>query len=393
MDQSEIDLWHMRRALALAAQGQGYVEPNPMVGCVIARGAEIIGEGWHRRFGEAHAEVEALHVAGDRAAGGTLYVTLEPCCHVGKTPPCTRAILAAGIRRVVAAMRDPFPAVSGGGLAELAAAGVEVEVGLLEADARRLNAPYLKLVGTGRPWIIAKWAMTLDGKLATHTGESQWISNAESRAIVHALRGRVDAIIVGRETAVRDDPLLTARPPGPRTALRIVLDTQASLGLSGTGILPVDSSTGILPVESAAGRMPALLESARETPVLVAVAAEADEARRKRLTDAGCEVFVCVGETHSARLESLLDELGRRRMTNVLVEGGGRLFGTLLDARLIDEVHAFIAPKLLGGAAALTPLAGEGIARMSDALLLDDPLVRQLGSDVYVSGRLHNNDP
>ena len=310
MQQHEIDLWHMRRALELAVRGQGFVEPNPMVGCVIAQGAEIIGEGFHRRFGQAHAEVEALRIAGDRAAGATLYVTLEPCCHHGKTPPCTRAVLASGVRRVVVAARDPFPQVQGGGIAELQAAGVDVEVGLLEAEARRLNAPYLKLVETGRPWIIAKWAMTLDGKIATRTGESRWISNPQSREIVHELRGRVDAVVVGRGTAERDDPLLTARPPGPRTAVRVVLDTQASLGS--------DSQ---------------LVRTASEAPVLVAVGEESSPADRSRLRDAGCEVFVCDGETHAARLDALLAELGRRRLTNVLVEGGGRLLGSLLDAR------------------------------------------------------------
>ena len=178
MDPHELDLWHMRRALELAAAGQGFVEPNPMVGCVIARGAEIIGEGWHRRFGGDHAEVEALRLAGSRAAGATLYVTLEPCCHTGKTPPCTAAILAAGVRRVVAAMGDPFPQVAGGGTAALQAAGVTVEVGLLDTAARQLNAPYLKLLRRGLPWIIAKWAMTLDGKIATRSGASRWISVA-----------------------------------------------------------------------------------------------------------------------------------------------------------------------------------------------------------------------
>ena len=217
MQQHDLDCWHMRRALDLAARGQGAVEPNPMVGCVIAQGAEIIGEGWHRQFGADHAEVEALRMAGDRAAGATLYVTLEPCCHHGKTPPCTRAVLAAGVRRVVVAAGDPFPQVQGGGIAELRAAGLDVELGLLETDSRRLNAPYLKLVESGRPWIIAKWAMTLDGKIAARGGQSRWISNPQSREVVHKLRGRVDAVLVGRGTAVRDDPLLTARPPGPRT--------------------------------------------------------------------------------------------------------------------------------------------------------------------------------
>jgi diaminohydroxyphosphoribosylaminopyrimidine deaminase/5-amino-6-(5-phosphoribosylamino)uracil reductase len=365
MQQHELDVWHMRRALELAAGGEGFVEPNPMVGCVVARGAEIIGEGWHRQFGCAHAEVEALRIAGARAAGATLYVTLEPCCHFGKTPPCTQAILAAGVRRVVVAERDPFPEVAGRGIAELQAAGVAVEVGLQEADARRLNAPYLKLVRVGRPWIIAKWAMTLDGKIATRTGESRWISNAQSREVVHALRGRVDAVMIGRQTALRDDPLLTARPPGPRTAMRIVVDTHAALR--------ADSR---------------LVRTANETPVLVAVGRESSESDRQRLRSAGCEVLVCDGETHAARLEALLDALGQRKLTNVLVEGGGRFLGSLLDAQQIDEVHVFIASKLVGGAAASGPIAGEGIAALSSALESEPPEVRQLGSDLYMRARL-----
>ena len=364
MNQHDIDLWHMRRALELAVRGQGFVEPNPMVGCVIAQGAEIIGEGFHRRFGGPHAEVEALRIAGDRAKGATLYVTLEPCCHQGKTPPCTKAVLAAGVSRVVVAQRDPFPQVQGGGIAELQAAGVTVEVGLLDSEARRLNAPYLKLIETGRPWIIAKWAMTLDGKIATHTGESRWISGPESRQIVHTIRGRVDVVMVGRETALRDDPLLTARPSGPRTALRVVLDTNASLSS--------DSQ---------------LVRTARETPVLVAVGSASSASDRERLADAGCEVFVCEGQTHAQRLDALLGELGQRRLTNILVEGGGRLLGSLFDARAIDEVHVFIAPKLIGGAAAGTAVAGRGVAAMNEALSLDAPEVRQAGNDTYITAR------
>ncbi len=366
MDQTELDRWHMQRALELAGQGQGYVEPNPMVGCVIVRGAEIIGEGWHRRFGGPHAEAEALEIAGHRAQGATLYVTLEPCCHQGKTPPCTRGVIEAGVRRVVVAGRDPFPEVAGKGVAELKAAGIDVEVGVLEAEARRLNAPYLKLLATGRPWIIAKWAMTLDGKTATRTGASRWISSPESRKIVHALRGRVDAILVGRGTAQTDDPRLTARPPGPRTALRVVTDTRGSLSSESQ-----------------------LARTARDVPVLIAVGPEAPEADRKRLEQAGCEVLACHGETHAARLADLLDELGRRRLTNVLVEGGGRLMGSLLDAGQIDEVHVFIAPKLIGGASAASPAAGEGAAEVAGAPSLEDAEVRQLGSEVYVRGRVH----
>ncbi|MFH1267464.1 MAG: bifunctional diaminohydroxyphosphoribosylaminopyrimidine deaminase/5-amino-6-(5-phosphoribosylamino)uracil reductase RibD [Planctomycetota bacterium] len=235
----------------------------------------------------------------------------------------------------------------------------------MEPEARRPNAPYLKLLETGRPWTLAKWAMTLDGKTATRTGSSRWISNPQSRQIVHALRGRADAILVGRQTAQHDDPLLTARPPGPRTALRVVVDTRASLSSESQ-----------------------LARTAGEVPVLVAVGPEAPQADCRRLEKAGCEVFVSQAKSHAARLDELLLELGRRRLTNVLVEGGGRLVGSLLDAGQIDEVHVFIAPKLIGGVSAASPIAGEGIAEMSQALSLEDPQVVQVGSDLYLHGRL-----
>ena len=220
------DTQAMARALELARRAAGRVEPNPMVGAVIASRDEsgsvtIIAEGWHDAFGGPHAEVMALETAGDRARGGTLYVTLEPCCHHGKTPPCTDAVIAAGIRRVVVAARDPFPAVNGGGIAALKRAGITVESGLCEPDALRLTAPFRMLVERGRPWVTAKWAMSLDGALATGTSGDRWLSSPESRGMVHDLRGRVDGILVGIGTALADDPLLTARPAGPRTPLRI----------------------------------------------------------------------------------------------------------------------------------------------------------------------------
>ena len=365
MDQAELDAWHMRRALELAERGQGSVEPNPMVGCVIARGAEIIGEGWHRAFGQPHAEVEALRLAGHRASGATMYVTLEPCCHHGKTPPCTQAVIRAGIRRVVVTMRDPFPLVAGQGIAELENAGIEVSVGLMEQEARFLNAPYIKLVSENRPWVIAKWAMTLDGKIATCTGDSRWISCEISRDFVHRLRGRVDAVIVGIGTAQADNPLLTARPPGPRTAVRIVLDS--------LGRLPLDSQ---------------LVQTAREIPVLVAVSPQAPSDRRNQLESHGCEVFECNGDSHAERLLALLDELGRRRMTNVLFEGGSKVFGTLFDHHLVDEVHVFIAPKIVGGDNGRTPVAGIGVECLAHAQGLRVIRCEKSGDDFYISGRL-----
>ena len=262
------DLFWMRRALAEAERGRGAVEPNPLVGAVVVREGRPVGVGHHARFGGPHAEVVALEAAGAAARGATLYVTLEPCCHHGKTPPCTEAVLAAGIRRVVAAMTDPFPKVAGGGFARLAAAGLEVESGLLETEARRLNAPYLKRLATGRPYVIAKWAMTLDGKTATASGDSRWISGPRSRALVHELRGRMDAILVGIGTALADDPQLTARPPGPRRAARVVLDSAARL--------PPDSR---------------LARTAREIPVWVAVTERAGAERRAALAALGCDIL------------------------------------------------------------------------------------------------------
>lgn len=365
MSFTDLDCRHMRRALQLAERGRGAVEPNPMVGCVLARGQQVLGEGWHAQFGGPHAEVVALQAAGAAAAGATLYVTLEPCCHQGKTPPCTGAVIAAGVQRVVVGHRDPFPAVAGGGLAQLAAAGLDVAEGLLADEAARLNAPYLKLVTQARPWVIAKWAMTLDGKLAARTGHSQWISGTASREAVHRLRGRMDAIVVGRHTVEQDDPQLTARPPGPRTALRVVLDSIA--------LLPRDCR---------------LVRTARQTPVLVAVGPAAAPERCQALRAAGCEVWAGDQPDRDQRLLQLLDELGRRRLTNVLVEGGGHVLGSFFDAAAVDEVHVFLAAKLVGGQTAPTPLGGAGLARMSDAWSLEAPAVERLGEDVYVHGRL-----
>ncbi len=359
----------MRRALSLAEKGRGFVEPNPMVGCVVARGDEIVGEGFHEVFGGPHAEVQALRDAGTKARGSTLYVTLEPCCHQGKTPPCSQAVIAAGVKRVVAAMRDPFPQVAGGGFADLEAAGIEVVSGVLQAEAEELNAPYLKLIHTGRPWVIAKWAMTVDGKIATSNGESKWISGLESREIVQQLRSRMDAIVVGRRTAELDDPFLTARLPEgqqpARLATRIVIDSSASLSLSGQ-----------------------LIRTAREVPLLIAAGSEAPASHILQLTAAGVEVMQLPGSSHQERLLQLLDELGRRRVTNILVEGGSQLLGSLFDAGQVDEVHCFIAPKIFGGSNATSPIGGQGISAPSAALQLIQPVRRTVGEDIYIHGRL-----
>jgi len=355
----------MARAIELAKRGEGAVEPNPMVGCVIVRDRQVVGEGWHQRFGGPHAEVEALKSAGEAARGATMFVTLEPCCHQGKTPPCAEAVVNSGVTRVVVARRDPFPQVDGGGIGVLLEAGIEVEVGVCEEQSRSLNAPYLKLVETGKPWVIAKWAMTLDGKIATRTGDSQWISNQAARAIVHQIRGRVDAIVVGSGTVRADDPMLTARPAGARAATRIVLDSRASLA--------VDSK---------------LVKTIEAAPVLVMATSDAPAENVRRLTKSGCEVFVCDGKIEAERLHKLLGELGQRRMTNVLIEGGATLLGTFRDADAIDEAHVFIAPKIIGGANAPSPIGGAGLELVADAKLLTDWTVTDLAGDIYARGRV-----
>lgn len=354
----------MRRALELAERGRGQVEPNPLVGAVLVRDGKIVGEGWHQKFGGPHAEINALNAAGATARGAGLYVTLEPCCHHGKTPPCTDALIQAGVARVVAALVDPFPQVSGGGAALLRGAGISVELGLCQADARRQNAPYLKLVTLGRPYVHAKWAMSLDGKIATRSGDSKWISNETSRHKVHELRGRVDAILIGIGTALTDDPLLTARPPGPRVASRVILDSKARL--------PLNSQ---------------LVRTAAATPTILVVSAAAPADRVSALRQAGCEILVPPAEHEGApRLHALLDELGKRRWTNLLVEGGSDVLGRFLDARAIDEVHAFISPKLIGGSEGKTPVAGRGVESLADAWNLTAWHVELLDGDVYVRG-------
>jgi diaminohydroxyphosphoribosylaminopyrimidine deaminase / 5-amino-6-(5-phosphoribosylamino)uracil reductase len=363
----------MRRALELAARGIGSVEPNPAVGAVLVDPSlTLIAEGWHQRFGGPHAEVEALAVAGQQAAGATLFVTLEPCCHQGKTGPCTEAIHRAGIRKVVVASRDPYPKVDGKGIERLRAAGVEVEEGLLAEEARDLMSPFRKLVLRREPWVHAKWAMSLDGKIATHRGDSRWISNDASREVVHRLRGRMDAVVVGARTAALDDPLLTARPPGLRIATRIVLDSQAALDTSSQ-----------------------LVRTAGEAPLLVACLESAPAENIARLRKHGAEVVTLPPLANSGGSRGavgvdvvvLLKELGRRKFTNVLFEGGAKVLGALHDLNQIDEFHVFIAPKILGGEQAPGAVAGLGLERVASSAGLRTISVERFGGDVYINAR------
>jgi diaminohydroxyphosphoribosylaminopyrimidine deaminase/5-amino-6-(5-phosphoribosylamino)uracil reductase len=356
---SALDVGWMRRALELASRGRGAVEPNPLVAAVLVREGEVVGEGWHQRFGGPHAEVEALRGAGNGARGATLYVTLEPCCHYGKTAPCTRALIEAGVARVVAACRDPFPPVSANGLPELRAAGIAVEAGLLRREAQELNAPYFKHRATGRPFVTAKWAITLDGKVATRRGDSRWVSSAQARERVQQLRAVSDAVLVGIGTVLADDPLLTCRLPSARALTRIVLD--------GSAQLPLGSR---------------LVESAAQSPVLVAATADAPAERVSALRARGVEVLLLPAAEERVSLEALLDELGRRGMTNLLVEGGPMVFAGFFVRRLVDAVVVYLAPKLIGGEGAPGALGGEGAATMAEAVGLDLRGWERVGEDL-----------
>jgi diaminohydroxyphosphoribosylaminopyrimidine deaminase/5-amino-6-(5-phosphoribosylamino)uracil reductase len=359
----------MEIALTLAERGRGWVEPNPLVGAVVVAQGKVVGTGWHQRFGEAHAEVNALAAAGAAARGATLYVTLEPCCHHGKTPPCVDAIIKAGVAKVVAAVRDPFPQVAGGGFAQLQSAGVEVEVGVGAAAARRQNAPYFKLLRTGRPWVIAKWAMTLDGKIATATGESKWITGEQARRRVHEVRGRMDGIAVGIGTVLADDPLLTARPPGPRVATRIVLDRLARL-----------------PMQSR------LVRTARQAPVLLFTSGNAPIEKVADLLSTGCDALNLDECESGVDLQQVFDLLGQRRFTNVLIEGGASVLGSAFAAQLVDEVHVYIAPKGIGGRAAPGPVGGVGVAELAKAWTVTDPTLEHLGEDLLWRGLVRYPD-
>ncbi|QVL29900.1 bifunctional diaminohydroxyphosphoribosylaminopyrimidine deaminase/5-amino-6-(5-phosphoribosylamino)uracil reductase RibD [Telmatocola sphagniphila] len=347
----------MRRALQLAERGRGYVEPNPLVGAVIVREGAIVGEGWHPKYGQDHAEIVALKQAGELAQGSTLYVTLEPCCHQGKTPPCTEAVIRAGIKRVVAAMADPFAAVAGKGFQKLRETGIETQSGLLEKEARFLNRPYLKRLRTDKPYIHAKWAMSLDGKIATSTGESKWITGEIARQKVHHYRGLMDGIITGRGTLLSDDPLLTARPPGPRTPTRIVLS-------QGKTELPTNCQ---------------LLKSVQWAPVLLAVHQDY-LFRHEAWRNAGAELL------GYQSLEDFLKKLAERGMTNIWLEAGTSLLGSFLDSREIDEVHCFIAPRIIGGKHAHGPISGIGIAHLPEAMKCDKTTSELLGEDFYIRG-------
>jgi diaminohydroxyphosphoribosylaminopyrimidine deaminase / 5-amino-6-(5-phosphoribosylamino)uracil reductase len=366
---TETDARHLARAIELARMGSGRVSPNPLVGAVIGRDEEVIGEGFHGVFGGPHAEIEALEAAGDcDLSDATMYVSLEPCCHQGKTPPCTEAIRQAGIGRVVVASDDPSEHASGRGLGILRDEGIEVVIadGELAAKARLLNQPFRKLARTGRPWVLFKSAMTLDGKVATRGGDSKWISGESSRYLAHHWRAECDAVAVGIGTAVADDPQLTSRVEGvERQPRRIVFDSEARL--------PLGSK---------------LVRDAPRIPLTVVVSRAAPRAATDALATHGADVIVATGENEPARVRSALDQLGANGISSILLEGGPHVAGAFLDAGEIDEIRLFLAPIVLGGRTARDPLEGEGVDMIADAVRALTLDCERVGDDLLVSARM-----
>ncbi len=345
----------MERALALAERGRGRTSPNPMVGCVVVRDGAVVGEGYHECAGEAHAEVNALRGAGD-VSGASVYVTLEPCCHQGKTPPCVDLLKERKPARVVAAMEDPNPQVSGQGIKALREAGVTVDIGLLGDEARRLNEVFIKYVTTGMPFVIAKCGMSLDGKIATHTGDSRWVTGEASRQLVHQIRDEVDAILVGSRTVMIDDPSLTARLDGSpsQDPIRVILDAGEYL----------DADRRVFHLDSRA-------------PTWVAVP-------KGGACEAADSVLQVSTNGDGLSMQDLMKQLGSREVTSVLIEGGGATHASAFEAGVVDKVMFFIAPKIIGGRDAVSAVEGSGIEDMADAILLRDMTATPVGHDILI---------
>ncbi|MCX6286159.1 MAG: bifunctional diaminohydroxyphosphoribosylaminopyrimidine deaminase/5-amino-6-(5-phosphoribosylamino)uracil reductase RibD [Bacteroidetes bacterium] len=358
------DSKYMRRALSLAGRGAGFVSPNPLVGAVVVKDGKIVGEGWHKEFGGPHAEVNALGSAAEQAEGADLYINLEPCSHQGKTPPCTDMILRSGIKKVIIGMKDPNPLVNGKGIAFLRHHGIEVHTGILEIESKKLNEVFIKFITTHLPFVIFKYAMTIDGKIATVDNASRWITGEESRKIVHRLRSNMSSVMVGADTVLYDDPLLNVRLEGKqrRSPLKIIADSSLRI--------PLDAK--ILANE------PQLC--------LIAATEKADKNKVLDIRKRGGQVLICAEKDKRVDLPDLFARLGKMDIDGVLLEGGSTLAFSALKEGLVDKVIAFVAPKILGGASAPTAVGGSGIAAMEDAINLRDIKIRKVGSDLMIEG-------
>lgn len=366
-----MDSLYMARALALAKLGMGYTSPNPLVGAVIVKEGKIIGEGYHKKYGDAHAEVNAFHNAKGDVSGATMYVTLEPCSHFGKTPPCAYAIVEKGIKRVVVAMEDPNPLVAGKGIHILKEHGIEVVTGVMEEEAKKLNEVFIKFITTGLPFCTLKTAMTLDGKIAAYTGDSRWITNEASRKYVHHLRHRFSSIMVGLGTVIADDPLLTTRLDtiAGKNPIRILVDTKGRIPLSAK-----------------------VLQVNEDTKTILATTEAIEKEKLKRIQDMGIEVIMTPLKDKRVDLAYLMKALGHMKIDSVLLEGGATLNYTALKEGIVDQVISFIAPKIIGGASAKTPVGGEGVPYMRDAIALKDMNISKFEDDVMIEAYIRKED-
>ncbi|MFH1959163.1 MAG: bifunctional diaminohydroxyphosphoribosylaminopyrimidine deaminase/5-amino-6-(5-phosphoribosylamino)uracil reductase RibD [Patescibacteria group bacterium] len=357
------DQLFMKKALILAKKGMSWTRPNPLVGAVIVRDGEIIGQGYHTRCGEAHAEVEAIRSTKKSTKGATMYVTLEPCCHTGKTPPCTEAVIKAGIKKVICAHLDPHLVVAGKGVAALRAQGIEVEVGLMEKESREMNEGFVTYHSQKRPFIVVKFAASLDGKIATATGDSKWITSEESREYSRSLRARYDAILVGKNTILHDDPNLGCQNPQMQDPLRIILDSNLSTPLTA--------------------------QVFRDNNVLVATTQNASQKRVNQFTKKGIEVLVLKGK--QVPIPELLKKLTEKKIQSVFIEGGGRVLGSFVDAQLVDKVYAFHAPIIIGGVAAKNAVGGVGAETIFKSIKLSNVSRKVLGKDILTVGDIFNH--
>jgi len=366
-----LDKKFMKLALNLAEKARGRTSPNPMVGAVIIRDGEIVGRGYHHRAGTPHAEIHAIADAGEKTKDAVIYVSLEPCSHHGRTGPCAQAIIQAGLSRVVMAMMDPNPMVSGRGKAALEARGIQVQTGILESEARKLNEAFVKYITTKQPFVIMKTAMSMDGKIATTSGKSKWITSQDSRRRVHQIRDEVDAIMVGIGTVMRDDPSLTTRLPNGhgRDPVRVILDSRGRISPEAR-VLHLDS--------------PAL--------TIIAVTSQASQEKIAQLREQA-EVLVVTEQNGRVSLQALMRELGQMEIMSLLLEGGAEVNASALKERIVDRVMVFIAPKLIGGAEAPGPVGGSGIDQLSEAVPLTDISLERIGEDILITGTPRGGNP
>lgn len=359
----------MKRALELAELALGRTSPNPVVGAVVVNNGEIVGEGYHHRAGTPHAEVHALRAAGSLSRGSTIFVTLEPCSHHGRTPPCANALIDAGVKRVVIATEDPNPLVAGRGVSLLEEAGIETRVGVLQEEAVHLNQFFFKYIKSGRPYVTIKSAMTLDGKIATAGGDSRWVSGEESRRLVHQMRNVYDAIMVGIGTVLKDDPLLNTRLDDAigRDPVRVIIDSMLQL--------PLNSQ---------------IFKTARQQKTLLFCSDQAKADQMARLEQVGIEVITLPGTEEILPLDEILVELGKRELCSVLVEGGAEINASLIENGLADRIHLFIAPKIVGGRGAPTPVGGLGAELMKDAIPIKLMETAYCGQDILLTGYFNN---